>query len=88
MDVLTTPTAISRPDDRPALPAPRPIEMAPLEFSVMLPDRLPEGDEWVMYGLTQRDYDTLIRNMAEIRRWVKEAAGQLRYYRGEEISEE
>lgn len=84
---MTTPAAISLPDARPPIPDPRPIEWVNTEIRIILPDRLPEGDDWVMYGLTQRDYDTLAKNMADVRRWVNEAAWRLRYYRGEDDGE-
>jgi hypothetical protein len=49
----------------------------------MTPDRMPEGDGWVYYGLTPRQYEILAKNMADILRWVKEAEWRLQYYRGE-----
>lgn len=83
MDVQTIPVEVERPAPRPVLPDPKPIDQAPFEWEVITPERLPEGERWVRYSLTVRDYETLARNIADILRWVKEAEWRLRYYRGE-----
>ena len=83
MDVTTAPVDIERPDSRPALPDPQPIDTAPITWEVLTPDKLPEGDGWVRYAITVKDYETLARNIADALRWVKEAEWRLRYYRGE-----
>ena len=80
--ITTTEIDVPKPDARPVLPNPKPIDTAPIEFKVLTRERLPEG-EFVFYGLSVKDYETLARNMAEILRWVKEAEWRLRYYRGE-----
>lgn len=36
--------------------------------------------------LTLPDFDKLVANQVDALRWIKEAAAQLRYYRGEPIS--
>lgn len=82
MAVTTAPAEIERPT-RPALPDPKPIQQAPFKWEVLTPDKLPEGERWVRYGLTVKSYETLARNVADILRWVKEAEWRLRYYRGE-----
>ena len=83
IDVTTTDIDVPMPEARPVLPNPKPIDTAPIEFKVLTRERLPEG-EFVFYGLSVQNYETLARNMAEILRWVKEAKWQLGYYRGEE----
>jgi hypothetical protein len=74
---------IERPPETPKLPNPKPIETAPIKWFVMTPDRLPEAEVWVYYGLTTEQYEVLARNMADILRWVREAQWRLNYYRGE-----
>lgn len=83
IELFTTTVDIERPDERPPLPNPKPIETSPFTWKVITPDRLPDGDGWVYYGITPRAYGTLSRNMAEILRWIKEAKWRLDYYRGE-----
>jgi hypothetical protein len=73
---------VPRPEAHPAVPNPEPVQIAPIEWKVITRDRLPEG-EFVLYGLTPRQYETLARNMADILRWVKEAQWRLEYYRGD-----
>lgn len=82
MDVKTAPVEIELPT-LPALPDPKPIQQTPFKWEVLTPDKLPDDERWVRYGLTVKDYEALARNMAEILRWVKEAEWRLRYYRGE-----
>ncbi len=83
IELFTTTVEIDRPDERPALPNPKPIETSPFKWRVITPDRLPEGGGWVYYGITPKSYEVLARNMADILRWVKEAKWRLDYYRGE-----
>lgn len=80
--IKTTEVEAPKPDKRPVLPNPKPIDTAPIKFKVLTRETLPEG-EFVYYGLSVKDYETLARNMADILRWVKEAEWRLRYYRGE-----
>lgn len=61
------------------MPPPQPIEVQPVEWHVLTPDRVPEG-EWVYFGVTPEEYEILAKNMAEILRWVKEAQWRLDYY--------
>jgi hypothetical protein len=74
---------VEKPQEKPPVPNPRPIETSPIEWFVITPDRLPNGENWVYYGITPKQYETLSRNMADILRWVKEAQWRLQYYRGE-----
>jgi len=88
LDIRTSPVEFQTPPGRPTIPNPRPIETDDVEFVVVTPETLPEGDNWVLYAVTADDYETLSRNMGDILRWVVEASWRLRYYRGEEdISE-
>jgi hypothetical protein len=82
VDVKTTAIEVPKPDARPALPNPEPINTAPIEFKILTPETIPDG-EYVYYGMNVRDYETLARNMADILRWVKDAKWRLDYYRGE-----
>ena len=82
VNVKTTAVELEKPDTRPAVPNPEPIDTAPIEFKVLTPETIPDG-EYVFYGITVQDYETLARNMADILRWVKEAKWRLDYYRGE-----
>jgi hypothetical protein len=84
VETLTTPVEVMRPETRPALPNPQAIHLTPFNWFVITPERLPNGDEWVYYGITPQQYEILARNMAEILRWVKEAQWRLDYYRGED----
>lgn len=82
MEVLTTAVEVERPRGIPALPDPQPIKTQPVTWKVLTRDRLPDGDSWVYYALTTRQYERLSRNTADILRWVREAQWRLRYYRG------
>ena len=81
--MLTAPAKLDRPEPRPALPNPSPIQTAPVQWVVVTPENLPEGSEWVFFALTPKDYENLSRNQADTLRWVTEAHWRLRYYRGE-----
>lgn len=81
----TAPVAIDRPEERPALPNPAPIEEPrKIEWKVLTPETLPAGDNWVFFGLTPEDYEDLSMNTADLLRWIEEALWRLQYYRGEE----
>ncbi len=83
------PLDLERPPERPTLPDPAPLDLRPQKWNVYTPDRLPEGDDWVIIGLTTKDYEILSLNVADIRRWIEEAYWRLQYYRGDqEISRE
>lgn len=81
VEIDSVPLDLERPPTREALPLPAPIETRTIEWFVATPDRLPEDEDWVLFGLTPVDYEILALNMAEIRRWVEEAMFQLQYYR-------
>ncbi len=49
----------------------------------MTAERLPKGDDWVIFGVTPKGYEALAHNMAELRRWMEEIVWRERYYRGE-----
>lgn len=83
MEWISSTTEIKQPDAHPPLPNPRPIETSPFKWHVLTQDRLPEGDTWVYYGVTPKEYEVLARNMADMLRWVREAQWRLKYYRGE-----
>ncbi len=54
-----------------------------VKWTVLTPTKLPEGDDWVFFGLTPRAYEDLSFNMADVLRWVREAMWRLQYYRGD-----
>lgn len=83
LDVRAAPIEVARPDPRPPVPDPAPVDLRDLRWTVVTPDRLPEGDDWSVIGLTPRGYEALAHNQAELLRWMREAAWRLRYYRGE-----
>jgi hypothetical protein len=71
---------VERPPAKPALPAPEPISQQPVTWHVVGPNR-PAKE--TLYGVTEKDYEILSRNAADVLRWVKEAAWRLDYYRQE-----
>lgn len=83
LEVQTVPMKVKRPQERPPLPNPRPIEQREVEWRVLTPDTLPDGNGWVFFAITPRDYEDASLNQAEIQRFVREAMWRLRYYRGE-----
>ncbi len=83
LSVLTTALQMDRPEERPPLPNPRPIEQRELRWKVLTPETLPKNDDWVYFGITPRDYEDLSLNQAEVLRFVREVMWRLRYYRNE-----
>ena len=83
LNVLTAPVQIDRPTERPPLPNPPPIETRKLEWTVLTPETLPLGDDWVFFGLTPRAYEDLSLNQADTLRFIDEAMWRLNYYTGE-----
>lgn len=83
VELISSTTEIKHPDARPPLPNPKHIETGSFKWRVITSDRLPEGDQWVYYGITPKQYEVLSRNMADMLRWVREAKWRLDYYRGE-----
>ena len=95
MDVQTAPVEASKPEARPALPNPQPIQTSPFKWNVLVVTKDDAGN-WIVtnppknirdtqpyYVITPEAYEVLARNMADIIRWVKEAQWRLDYYRGE-----
>lgn len=79
----TAPVQVDRPSGLPPLPNPRPIAQRAIQWTVLTPNTLPEGDDWVFFGIRPRSYEDLAVNEAEVLRFVREALWRLRYYRGE-----
>ncbi|KFH18444.1 hypothetical protein IB60_17210 [Brucella abortus LMN1] len=83
LQVRTAPIEVARPDPRPSLPDPRPVQQREVTWRVLTPDDLPDGPGWVFFGLTPDEYEDLALNQAELLRFITEAKWRLRYYRGE-----
>lgn len=88
------PVEVARPEARPALPNPQPIETHDFKWDVIVlvpggdgnlqVQRAPQTDRpQPYYAITPEAYEILSQNMAEILRWVKESNWRLKYYRGE-----
>ncbi len=74
---------MERPPEHPPLPDPRPIHQREgISWRVLTPTTLPEGDDWVFFGVTPQDYEDMSLNQADILRFVEEAKWRLRYYTG------
>jgi hypothetical protein len=58
-----------------APPPPDPVSLPPVRWKVI---STPGGS---MIALTPQDYEALSLGLADITRWMKEAASQLSYYR-------
>ena len=74
---------IERPQEHPPLPNPQAIQQRDVDWKVLTPETLPEGTDWVFFGVTPRDYEDLSLNQADVLRFITEAVWRLRYYRGE-----
>lgn len=83
LSVLTVPIQVDRPTERPPLPNPSPIETRWLRWTVLTPETLPRGDDWVFFGLTPQAYEDLSLNQADTQRFIDEAMWLLNYYTGE-----
>lgn len=81
--VRTVATEVVRPDPTPPLPDPRPLDLLEVDWRVVTPETLPEGEGWSLIALDPQQYQNLSTNMAELLRYVREAKWLLRYYRGE-----
>lgn len=66
----------------PTLPLPQPIRRAEVEWRILTPETLPDGNSWAYFALTAEEYEELALAMADIRRWIQEAWFQLEYYGG------
>lgn len=75
---------IPRPNERPNLPAPEPIEIRPFNWKVLTEkDKLVKGQAYI--SLSPKDYENLALTMSDVVRWIKEARWRLKYYKGEEL---
>lgn len=79
---------MERPQARPPIPNPAPVRTRPVEWRVLTPDRLPEGDDWVYFGVDPQNYENLARNQADQLRYIREADWRLKYYRGDLMGSE
>lgn len=75
MDVV--PLEIDRPSDVVPLPDLAALELVPVQFEVMTPARLPDGDDWARFALDGQNYENLARNLAETLAWIEKARWQL-----------
>lgn len=62
------------------LPDPAPITVLPVDWIVVTPGTIPEGD-FVIFGMDADSYENLSLNTADILRWVTEAKVRLKTYR-------
>lgn len=85
--MTTAPVTIPKPTKKPALANPRPIQQLAIEWTVLTNGTVPEGDDWVFFGLTTKGYENLALNQAELLRYITEAMYRLNYYRGEDVVE-
>ena len=76
LDVNATPVEVPTPPTSIPVTLPLPLDLVPVEFKVVTPDRVPEGD-WVYIALHPRQYENLARNQTELLRWIREAATSL-----------
>ncbi len=83
LKVSTVEVEIDRPEAKPLLPNPRPLTLRDVKPTVLKPDRLPEGNDWVFIAMTPRQYEVLALNNSEMLRFICEAMWRLRYYRDE-----
>lgn len=73
---------MERPEARPYVPDPTPLQLENVRWVVVTPDRLPEGADWVLFALPADQYERLSLNIAELLRWIVEAKWRLDYYGG------
>lgn len=88
LQLETVQTEVLMPEERPVLPNPQPIDQRQVEWRVLTPSTLPEGNDWVFFALITGDYENLSYNTAEILRWIEETMWRLRYYRGDTDNQE
>lgn len=82
--VISRPAEAAAPQATPALPPPRPIKEYSVNWIVLTP---PNTDE-AFFCTSATGYQSLSRAQADTQRWVEQASGQLRYYRGENVLRE
>lgn len=66
---------VEPPPAKPPLPDPEPVEMLPVEWTVL------ETEDGLLIGLTTRQFENLTENLAELLRWMRETRWRLDYYR-------
>lgn len=59
----------------PVLPAPQPVKTEAVKWRVV------EVDGEAMFALTEKGYEALARNIADVARWMKEVSYQINFYR-------
>ena len=64
----------------PLLPRPDPVSLHNYRWHVITPDRLPEGGDWVIFGVTPRDWEGLARDVQDSIRWADEITLRLEFY--------
>lgn len=79
----TVQTEVARPDPTPPVPNPAPVDLQDVDWTILTPDNIPEGDDWVFVALTPEGYEVLSLNQAELLRYIRETRWRLAYYRGE-----
>lgn len=78
--MLTVPFDLAKPETIQPLPNPSPINVVGIKWVVITPKTLPQGDNWVLYALTPKDYENLSRTNADTIRWVSESQWRLNLY--------
>lgn len=63
------------------LPEPAPVKMESVQWQVV------EVEGEALFALTSRGYEALSRNVADLTRWISEAAYQIRFYREQRTTE-
>lgn len=63
-----------RPPAKPPLPRPAPVETLPVDWTVVATEDGPA------LALTEEQFQHLAQNLAELLRWIREAAWRLHYY--------
>ena len=81
VEVVPTVVKTKRPPKVSVVPDPDPIKLGSVKWRVISSKRLPSGKDWVVIGVSPKDYETLAKNEAEKLRWIKEAKSRLKYYR-------
>lgn len=69
-------TDLVKPDNKPLLPNPLPINVWPIKWEVI-------QQEGPKYCITPQSYENLSMTQADTLRWIREAKWRLNYYRGE-----
>jgi hypothetical protein len=72
--VEVNPVQVETPPEKPTLPDPEPIQTLPVEWQVI------ETEDGPLLALPPKEFENLATNLAEILRWIQEAAWRLHYY--------